>query len=276
MNHESSDDVLRYRALIDSMNDGLGVIDENNVFTYVNQKFADMLEYSPDEMIGEKLSKFLDEKNKKILEENVEKRTKGLRSQYELEWSKKSGDLIPTIVSGTPLIDDGGKHRGSFAVITDITDRISMEQALVESEERYRSLVEAAPFSIVLTDMEGEILMVNRRAIEMYGCTSINDMIGMSALDLISPEQRELALENMKKTLEKGMVKGMEYNLFRVDGTTYPAEMSASVIYDSSGRPIAFSGIIRDITERKERERNLRESEERYRLLFEKCYGSST
>jgi len=228
-----------------------------------------MLGYSSEEMIGRGLGEFLDDNNKKILIENVEKRTKGIASQYELEWTKKTGELLPTIVSGAPLIDEDGNHRGSFAVITDITELRNFEKAIAESEEKYRSLVDAAPFSITLTDLEGKILMVNKRTLEMYGCQRDEDMVGMSSLDLIVPEQRERAIKNLQMTLENGTNQGLEYELLRVDGSTYPAEVSASVIYDSDGKPFAFSGIIRDITYRKLHQEELRISEERYRVLFE-------
>jgi PAS domain S-box-containing protein len=142
-------------------------------------------------------------------------------------------------------------------------------KALIESEERYRSLVEAIPFGVTLTDIEGKILMVNKAAIEMYGADSEDDLLGMSALELMVPDDRNQALANLKLTIERGSIKNMEYTLCRKDGSTYPAEISASVILDSEGKPKSFSGIIRDITESKRANKYLRESEERFRLLYE-------
>jgi PAS domain S-box-containing protein len=141
--------------------------------------------------------------------------------------------------------------------------------ALIDSEERYRSLVEAIPFGVTLTDLESKVVMVNKAAIEMYGAESENEMIGISALDMIAPEDHERALANMQLTLEQGSIKNIEYTLRRKDGSTYPAEISAAPILDSEGKPRAFSGIIRDITEIKKSGKALRESEERYRLLYE-------
>jgi PAS domain S-box-containing protein len=143
------------------------------------------------------------------------------------------------------------------------------KKALIESEERYRSLVEVIPFGVTLTNLEGKILMVNKAAIEMYGAESEDELIGKSAIDLIIPEDQERALANLQLTIEKGSMKNLEYKLRRKDGSTYPAELSASVILDSEGKPKAFSGIIRDITESKRASKNLRESEERFRLLYE-------
>lgn len=141
--------------------------------------------------------------------------------------------------------------------------------ALIESEERYRSLVDAIPFAVLLADLESKIMMVNRAAIEMYGAEGEDELIGLRALDLIVPEDHERALANMQLTLKQGSIRNMEYTLCKKDGSTYPAELSASVILDSDGKPKAFSGIIRDITEIKKSSKDLRESEERYRLLYE-------
>ena len=90
------EEAIRYRALVDSMNDGFGIVNDEGIFTYVNSHFANMLEYSEDEMIGKALLDFADKKNKKIIRENVRKRTRGEATQYEVEWTKKNGDQIPT------------------------------------------------------------------------------------------------------------------------------------------------------------------------------------
>jgi PAS domain S-box-containing protein len=71
---DTSDDILRYRALVDSMNEGFAVIDKKNAFTYVNKRFSDMLGYTPDAMIGFKLTDFLDSENTKVLKANVKRR----------------------------------------------------------------------------------------------------------------------------------------------------------------------------------------------------------
>ncbi|MHA2323152.1 MAG: PAS domain S-box protein, partial [Candidatus Thorarchaeota archaeon] len=85
------EEAIRYRALVDSMNDGFGIVNDEGVFTYVNSHFARMLEYSEEEMIGKALLDFADEKNKKIIRENIRKRAKGEATNYEVEWTKSSG-----------------------------------------------------------------------------------------------------------------------------------------------------------------------------------------
>ncbi len=126
MEHKDTDssikqEALRYRALVDSLNDGFGIIDNEGKISYANKKWGALLEYSPEEMIGHPITDFLDEHNRAVLEENIRKRKSGKPSQYEIEWTTKNGYRVCTIVSGAPIIDDDGQHSGSFAVITDIT-----------------------------------------------------------------------------------------------------------------------------------------------------------
>ncbi|MHA1485010.1 MAG: PAS domain-containing protein, partial [Candidatus Thorarchaeota archaeon] len=152
---------IRYRALVDSMNDGFGVIDKGGNLTYVNARWAFMLGYEPDEMVGHSLVSFVDKKNREILDDNVKKRTEGLPSQYELEWLSKNGKLIPTIVSGAPLVSGNGLHIGSYAVITDITEIRHVEDALRENERFLSSVFSSIQDGINVLDSDRTILRVN-------------------------------------------------------------------------------------------------------------------
>jgi PAS domain S-box-containing protein len=144
-----------------------------------------------------------------------------------------------------------------------------IEEALREREELYRRLIETSPDAITLTDLSANIMMVSQQAVALYGCDGPEDMIGRSAFDFIAEEDRPRAVENTRKTLETGAVRSIEYSLVRKDGTSFPAELSASLVTDADGKPKAFIGVVRDITERKQAEEALYASEERYRSLFE-------
>ncbi|MHA2396381.1 MAG: PAS domain-containing protein, partial [Candidatus Thorarchaeota archaeon] len=177
------EEAIRYRALVDSMNDGFGIVDDGGIFTYVNSHFAKMLEYSEDQMIGKALLDFADDKNKKVIRENVRKRAKGEATQYEVEWTKSNGNQVPTIVSGAPIIDDEGNHRGSFAVITDITEQRASREALEESAEMMRRIFEDSQLGIELFDSEGILIAANRAALKIGGISDIKDLIGFSLFD---------------------------------------------------------------------------------------------
>jgi len=130
----------RYRMLVDTMSEGLGVQDENGVWIYLNDRFCEMLGYSRDDMIGRLLTDFLDETEHRVYREQVAKRRRGEVESYGLSWLKKDGQKILTRVSPKAIFDEHGQFKGSFAVITDITEHKQAEEALKESERQLRYL----------------------------------------------------------------------------------------------------------------------------------------
>jgi two-component system, LuxR family, sensor kinase FixL len=125
-----------------------------------------------------------------------------------------------------------------------------------------RELVEAifsfVRDSIAVTNLQGDLVKVSRGTLINHGYESESDLLGKSALVLISEPDREKALRNMSLTLEKGIVENEEYQLLRKDGSTFPGELTANIMYDSSGSPSGFVAVVKDITERKKSEEKLR------------------
>ena len=111
----------RNRTLIETMNDGLVIIDESDLVTYVNRRFAQMLGYAAAEVVGRPVRTLFDSENLEILERNLAQRRGGNHETYELSWQRRDGSLVPTLMAPQPLVDDNGTFRGSFAVVTDIT-----------------------------------------------------------------------------------------------------------------------------------------------------------
>ncbi len=147
-----------------------------------------------------------------------------------------------------------------------IVERKRAEEALRESEARYRSLIETSPDAITLTDLEGNLLMANQEAARLLGVDSVEELLSgeVNAFDLIAPEDRQRSIANARKILEEGGVRAeyAEYKVLGMDGGTFPAEMNVSLIRDAEGKPEAFIGVVRDITGRREAEEVIRQSEE--------------
>ncbi len=112
-----------YRNIVETMSEGLSVLDTNGVIIYVNDRFCEMLGYSKNELLERPASDLLDNKNQLILEEQLSKRRKGLAGPYELTIKGKYGKDVHTITSPRQILDSKGTIEGSFAVITDITDQ---------------------------------------------------------------------------------------------------------------------------------------------------------
>jgi two-component system cell cycle sensor histidine kinase/response regulator CckA len=140
------------------------------------------------------------------------------------------------------------------------------EEALRQSEGRYRHLIQSSPDAIVVY-ADGKLVIVNDAAARLAGAEKPDQLIGMAMMDFIHPDYREIVAERERRlTEEKREVPLVEEKLIRLDGVVIDAEVS-SIPFNYQGRPGA-QVVIRDITERKRAEEALRESEERFRSLI--------
>jgi PAS domain S-box-containing protein len=245
----------RYRLLVETMNDGLGVQDEKGLLTYVNRRICEMLGYSRDEFIGRPVTDFLDDTNQKILKKEMARRRKGKRGFYELVWTGKKGRKICTLVSAEPIYDNKGHFEGSFAVLTDITKRRQAEEALRESEEKMRALLNAPNESALLLDTRGTILALNETAALRFG-KNTDEVVGLCAYDLMPRNVSRLRKAKLAKVvrLKEPMCFEDEREGRVYDQRVYP-------VFDSKGKVTAVAVYAQDVTERKRADEALRERE---------------
>lgn len=262
----------RYRSLIETMNEGFGATDENYLFTYVNLRFAEMLGYAADEMVGHHLQEFLDEENRAVARGQAAERRAGRHDHFELAWTARDGRKVYTLVSPKPVFGGDGQFAGSFATLTDISDRKHAEESLRESEQKFRQLFHNANDAILLYEMgpngkPGKIVEVNDVTCRRLEYTR-SELLTMSLLDIDAPEVVGGVPEIVKDILEQGH---STFELVHVSksGNRIPVEVS-SHLFDMDGKKVVLS-IARDITERKLVEDRLRKSEERFRALFERA-----
>ncbi|MBK5114761.1 MAG: PAS domain S-box protein [Candidatus Heimdallarchaeota archaeon] len=199
---ELLDSEERFRTLIETMNDGLAVDDENGLFSYVNKKLCEMLGYNEMEIIGHKVSEFLDEENRHLYANQSIHRSSGILESYEISWIKKDKTLIPTIISPQPMFDSEGNYMGSFAVITDIAERIQNEKQMREQqEELFKQRDELESFaSTIAHDLRGKM-----QVISLYNSmteSEFSDKIGESI------EEMSAFIEDLLLLAKKGELLG--------------------------------------------------------------------
>ncbi|MEO5356383.1 MAG: PAS domain S-box protein [Nitrospirae bacterium YQR-1] len=120
----------KYRQIVELAQEGIWVIDKDSVTTFVNQKMADMLGYTVDEMTGTELFRFMDIRGIEITKRNIQRRKEGITEQHDFEFTRKDGKRIYTILSASPIMDENGKYEGAIALVNDITERKHKDRLL--------------------------------------------------------------------------------------------------------------------------------------------------
>jgi len=247
-----------YRETVESLNEGLWVLDAGYKTTFVSDRMAEMLGYTPEEMIGKSVFVFCDDDGKEEMAEHMEVRRKGIAEQYDFEFIRKDGSKLQTYLAAAPIMDKNGNFFiGTHAGVLDITDRKRMEKALQESVMLYKTEFETAPDGVAVADVKGAIRSASRRAAEMHGYDSPEEMVGLNTLDLIAPAYRERARKTLRKTLEEGPLRELEFEMLRKDGSTFYGGVNAAPLRDADGEPTGFIATTRDMTRRRETERAL-------------------
>ncbi|TET63642.1 PAS domain S-box protein, partial [Candidatus Bathyarchaeota archaeon] len=135
--------------------------------------------------------------------------------------------------------------------ICQTVERRRAAEEVWKKEQRLRAVLTSSPDIITVSDLQGNITDCNDAAWKLMGFSSKEELIGKSAFEFIAEEDRERALENLKKTFEEGTIRNVEYTLLKKNGEEYIGELSASILKDSSGNQIGFVSVVRNITERK-------------------------
>ena len=256
----------RYRTIIETAQEGIWICDADYRIVSVNDCMADLLGYTPGEMKGRLVIDFIDPGELPDHERTVVQRRKGIRGKFERHFLTKDGRDVWGLVSSTPLFHNS-VFTGTFAMVTDITERRQAEADLFKSEELHRKMMAAIPDMIVGTDLEGRITFINEKGARLAGREDPADVIGESVFQYFAPESLPIAVENTKLMFERPLGP-KEYTIISHDGRHIPLEINGDLLYTSEGIPYGMIYICRDITERKQAEEALRQSETGYRGLF--------
>lgn len=217
----------------------------------VNDEFIRLTGYDKDLFLGKPLPRDLgwkDPLDRKTFVDNLV--NKGYCEDLEFVFYKKDGSEFTGIVSAKTIIIDDALH--IMTTIRDITEYRTIRDALIESEETYRSILNASPNDITITDLEGKILIVSPAGKKMFGYDEDFDkFVGMNILDFIIPGDVERARSNILKKYSDGLHRINEYVGVKKNGSLINLEVSSGFIYDVKGKPDKMVFIIRDITKRK-------------------------
>lgn len=255
-----------YRFLVENMNDGIASINKDYIVTYVNPRMAEMLGYSPEEMIGRNVREFLDNTNREVMISQVELRKKGGHNIYRMEWLAKSGNNVPTLLSPRAIFDREGNYTGSFAVITDITQRRQMEKALQTTlkilEQERRMFVNGPVVVFKWRNEEGwPVEYVTKNVKDVLGYNANEFLNGMLPYaKIIHPEDLERVAGEVELNSE-GAVENFRhepYQVIREDGSIIWVADYATILRNEAGEITHYLGYILDITENIKAEKQLK------------------
>ncbi|MBC7248740.1 MAG: PAS domain S-box protein [Anaerolineae bacterium] len=256
-----------YNAVAEAVFTGIGIVDPEENITFANTAFAQMLGYTPQELVGMNLSQLTDPEEFARYRQLTQRRQKGEREHYETVLYRKDGSQVNVIVSASPLTDAEGHFEGVLAVITDITERKQAERALQEREEHFRTLFDGIPACCWTFDREGRILHWNRACEELYGWTA-EEAVGKTMYELmVKEENAEVTRKNIAAVFAGQSFQDLEYEDVRADGSTCHVLVNEYPLRDAQGRVIMGVCAQLDITERKRMEEALREREETLRSI---------
>ncbi|MCA1960928.1 MAG: PAS domain S-box protein, partial [Desulfomonile sp.] len=257
----------RYRVLAENSLTGI-YVHQDGKFVYINNRAAQVLGYTPKELIGRFIWDFVAVEDRDRTRDIVANRYRGteIPSPYEFKLVTRSGETRWAAVLATVISHEG--RPATLANVIDITDQKRAESALRESEARYRELFENASDIIYTHDLQGRYTSVNQ-AVSILGYTP-EEFLSLSFTDLIDPTYLPIAQEQFRKKIEDGVISTGPYELLvrAKNGTLLWFEVTSRVIKEGN-KPVGVHGIGRDITARKRAEQALAESEEKFRLIVQ-------
>lgn len=257
------------QTIYDGILEGLLITDiETKRFVRANAAFCRMLGYSEEELLSASVRDIHPPEEVTDDLQRFEQVAQGQRFLNENRpVLRKDGSVFYADISGHLVVYEG--RPCVLALFRDVTERRKAQVALKESEEKYKTLVETLPDAVIMADLAGHATFVSQRLLELHRAKSVDEFLGKTAWDFLVPEDHEKGREYYEKTLKEGIVRNAELSFFRMDGTRYPSELSSSLVKDDSGKPVAIINVLRDITERKQVEEALQQSERRFRSYFE-------
>lgn len=255
----------KFRELAELLPQPVFEIDVNGNFKYSNQSGLETFGYTRDDL--EKgvnaLQVFIPEERERV-QQNIQKRLTGEDiDDHEYTGLKRDGSTFPILIYSAPITREG-KAIGIRGIALDITERIVAEEALRESEEKYRRLFENASIGIGIANEKGEIIAFNDAMLKPGGYRR-EDILKINNIAELyyDPKERSKVLTIAQK---QGFVDEIDMQFKRKDGTPYDAVLSLRPV-QIKGKP-CWQAIVQDISERKKVREALRKSEEQQRAIF--------
>jgi len=250
----------RYRQIIETAGEGIWLIDAEGITTYANPRMAEMLGYAVEEMTGHSFYEFMDTKAKAEAEGYFERRRLGIKEEHDFRFQRKDGSDLWTLLATSPVFDDEQNFLGALGMVTDITERKKMEEALIESELNFRGMAERSFDPLFILSVDGTAKYVAPSLKRVLGY-SPEEVVGKNFTEFIPESDVPKILKKFSEVQKGSPAEAMEAQIMAKDGTKIIAEVNASPVM-RDGEIIEIQGVFRDITQRKKAEEELKRAYE--------------
>ena len=265
MEREVREATKRFQKISEMGDDGIIVFDENYQIEFTNMMAADITGFSQEELMGMKFNLLLNERDQKFLADMHSEvgEDENRRLCVEMEIIAAIGEAKEVEVCITIA---KGEERGlkTYAYIRDITKRKKMEREIREANQFLSKLIESSLDCIVVTDMEGNILIFNKGAEELLGYKAEEVLGKMNIRNVYPPGVAKEVMEKMRSPDHGGVGRLKSLPMVHKNrwGEVIDGNLSASIIYDDMGDEIATVGIFTDLRPRLKMEKQLREAQQ--------------
>jgi PAS domain S-box-containing protein len=244
----------RYRTLFEDSRDAVYITTLGGKVIDVNKAFLDLLGYTKGELAGiTSQDTYVNSYDRQRFQKEIEQ--KGFVRDFEVKLRKKDNTVIDCLITSSLWLDNGGNILGYQGIIRDITEWKRAEDALQESEAKYRTILQTIEDGYYEVDIAGNFTSFNDSLFRMLGY-SRDEMIGMNNRQYMTKETANKVFETFNNVYCTGKAtKAFGWELVMKDGQIRYVEISVSPVCDVSGKTIGFRGIARDITERKSLEK---------------------
>ena len=247
----------RYRAILNGIDEGYYEVDLEGCFTFCNTAMCRMLGYSLSEMPGMHYRAYMDDEGAKKVYDVFNRvfRTGETERALIMNSSARTAPASPSRCRSRCSGTRTRRPAGFRGLARDITARKRAEEALTQSEKKFRQIVENIRDIYFRCDLEGTLVMVSRSVLPKLGYDTLEELIGSPMASFyVNPEARE---EYLRMLRQQGYVDDHGVQLKKKDGTPIDVSVSSSFCFDDQGNPAGIEGIIRDISERKRMEEEL-------------------
>lgn len=237
----------KYRIIVETAREGIWMVDERNVTSFVNERMAQILGYEREEIIGCTPHKFIVPERWKDIDSKFEKRRQGISEQYEIKLLKKDGEQVWALVHSNPIIRNG-EYKGGLAMVTDISRRREIETRLKESEQKFRSLVQNSSDIISVHDEHRYYTYLSPAITGTLGYKP-DFFLGKDVMEFICEDDQQIVLDAFTELLKNGKVDNVVYRVLHQNGECRWLESrGTNMLNDPTIHGLVIN--TRDVTER--------------------------